>query len=427
MIRYVFAQPLIGGMSIGFERSFGCPPIAIITAGIKNDLHYIKYMNEDRKLNIPVIYMDSEYKNFQSENDEALYNKIIKNIDVFAHVAVCSGLSQMNSCNSGSKARGCANNDQNQNMYNLTSLGMRMSAKVVVFENAVGAYTSIGEGTVNHLRSIADSFNYTTHLVKTDTLLHGIPQSRKRTFISFYKDSNPPVFKYEKKGFKELSSYLREISTESHMNDYIVEPEEVLSGLYEFILSKTNSSTLLEAIDKVGVGNKETWTVAQLTEVIGWDLAIEYLTDKSKEENDEIKLKKILKTVGEVEHYKKKKLAGLSFWDNTPILANRGKFTNAIVGKSLANMINPNEEKPYNIRQILHLMGMPDDFNMIEPKKNWNHICQNVPVKTSEYVSMQIKEYLMSQLPISNLTFVKQDNIKQQIDTKELSQKISDW
>ena len=86
----------------------------------------------------------------------------------------------------GSMARGCADNVQNQNMYALTRLGMRMNAKVVVFENAPAAYTKSGEKTVDRLKEIAEEYNYSTHLIKTDTLLHGIPQSRKRTFLSFY-------------------------------------------------------------------------------------------------------------------------------------------------------------------------------------------------------------------------------------------------
>lgn len=176
MIKYVFAQPLIGGMALGFEESFGCPPSAIITAGFDNDNHYIKYMNETRGLDIPVIRMNTDYETFVSESDEVLYNKICEQVDVLAHVAICSGLSQMNSSSSGSKARGRADNDQNQNMYALTRLGMRMNAKVVVFENAPAAYTKSGEKTVDKLKEIADEYNYSTHLIRTDTLLHGIPQ-----------------------------------------------------------------------------------------------------------------------------------------------------------------------------------------------------------------------------------------------------------
>lgn len=417
MIRYIFAQPLIGGMGIGFEKAFGVPPIAIITAGFDNDKHYIKYMNETRDLNIPIINMESDYETFKSKDDEILYNKVVKNIDVLAHVAICSGLSQMNSSNSGSKARGDANNDQNQNMYNLTKLGMRMKAKVVAFENAPQAYTSSGEGTIEKLKEIAESYNYSTHLFKTDTLLHGIPQSRKRTFIMFYSDKNPGLFNYDHTDYTNLKNYLKEVPKDAlYSSDFIEEPSVILGGLYKFVLDKTNSKTLLEAIEKLDKKDKETWTVAQLTELIGFDEAIAYFEEKILKEDDEEK-NKLQKILQNVKHYKNKKEQGKSFWDNTTILANRGKFTNAIVGKSLTSMINPNEERPYTIRELLHLMGHPHDFEMINPNKNWNHICQNVPVKTATFIGSQIKEYLDGNLPISSTSFVKQDNIKQRLDT----------
>lgn len=426
MVRYIFAQPLIGGMPIGFEKEFGRPPIAIITAGYTNDEHYIEYMNSCRKLNVPIINMNEDYETFKSQNDEILYKTYVKNVDILAHVAVCSGLSQMNTCLFGSKARGCANNDQNQNMYNLTKLGMRMKAKVVVFENAVAAYTKSGEETVSYLKNIADSFKYSMQLIKTDTLLHGIPQSRKRSFILFYKDNNPPVFKFEHKKYKELGKYLEEIPTSSDHNDiYVEQPSSVLTGLYEFVLEKTNSKNLLEAINKIDKTNKNTWTVAQLTELIGWDDAILYFENRISDETDDAIKTNLIKILSNIKHYKNKKEMKKSYWDNTVILANRGKFTNAIVGKSLPSMINPTNEKPYTIREFIHLMGMPHDFNMINPKKNWNHICQNVPSKTAQYIASQIKLYLDEKLEIYNSNFLKQNNISMSIDTKE--QIMSEW
>lgn len=68
-------------------------------------------------------------------------------------------------------------------------------------------------------------------------------------------------------------------------------------------------------------------------------------------------------------------------------------------------------------------MGHPHDFELLEPKKYWPHITQNVPVSTSRYIADQIKKYLNNELVLSSQKFVKQDNIKQKIDfPKENSQ-----
>ena len=37
------------------------------------------------------------------------------------------------------------------------------------------------------------------------------------------------------------------------------------------------------------------------------------------------------------------------------------------------------------------VMKLPTDFNLIDPKKNLNHICQNVPVTTAEDMAYNIK------------------------------------
>lgn len=421
-IKYVVAQPLIGGMPLGFETAFETEPAAIITAGFTQDMHYINYQNNIKNKNIPIINMESDYETFKSKEDEALYNLHCKDVDVLMHVAACAGLSQMNSCNEGSKARGCADNDQNQNMYNLTRLGMRMKAKVVAFENAPTAYTKSGEAVVNKLRDIADEYNYSTHLYTTDTLFHGTPQSRKRTFIMFYKDKITPLFNYEDKGpntkdFIELQQYLKLIPKDSlHSNDYILDKNSALDNLYSFILEYTNKNTFLDAINVLdSEQSRSTWTSAQLTEKIGFEKAIDYLKNKNLDKDAAI-----------VQHYKNKKEQGKSFWDNTSILANRGLFTNAIVGKSLTAMINPTAERAYSIRELLWLMGMPHDFELQQFKKNWNHICQNVPVKTATFIGNNIKSYLNDELQMDNSDFVKQSNFTQRVDEKS-SKVVDNW
>lgn len=290
-INWIAVQPLIGGMSIGFENGFNSTPKAIITSGIKNDDHYINYMNNKRKLNIPIIYMNSSYDEFLSETDENLYNDIILkyDIDVVQHLAICSGLSMLNTCNSGNKARGNPDNVQNQNMYNLTKLGMKIGAKVVVFENAPTAYTKSGENVIKYLKNIAEQFNYTTHLLKTDTILHGIPQSRKRTFIMFYKNVNPPLFNFEHIKYIELSKYLNLLDKNlNHYSDYVF--KKINDIYYEFILDYSQSNTYFDAMKKIGP-HKDTWTALQLTQHIGFDKAISYFKKRLAYCNDVEKLK----------------------------------------------------------------------------------------------------------------------------------------
>lgn len=422
-IKWVVAQPLIGGMPIGFQNAFGCPPAAIITAGFGNDNHYIKYLNETHNLNVPIINMETDYETFKSEEDEILYNKICKDIDVMMHVAVCAGLSQLNACNSdcSTKRRGDADNDQNQNMYNLTKLGMRMNAKVVCFENAPAAYTNAGKAVVEKLEEIAESYNYSTHLFRTDTLLHGIPQSRKRTFIMFYRDTNPGLFNYQHVPYTPLAEYLTQVNEGmTHFDEEVaIDAKDVF---YEYILDYSGEKTYYAAMQKIGP-HKNTWTALQLTDYIGFDNAIQWMDKKFNETGEE----KYAKGKKLSEHCKFKVEKGLGYWDSSTYLANDGLYVNAVISKNIHRSLHPTLERGYNIRELLHLMGHPSDFDMIEPKKNWAQISQNVPVKTATFIGSQIKLYLEHKLAISKTDFVKQDNIGGRTDVGSIEYLAEEW
>jgi len=423
-INWVVAQPLIGGMPIGFENAFENPPLAIIHQGWSNDKHYIKYMNETRNLNIPVIEMNSDYETFITSDDEYRFNTLMsKRLDAVIMTPVCSGLSQLNAVQEGPKARGSADNDQNQNMYNLTKLGMRMKAKVLAFENAPAAYTHAGEAVVDKLKEIATERGYSTQLFRTDTLLHGIPQTRKRTFVMFYRDTNPGIFNYEHVPYTPLSEYLLKVNDKlPHWNDNVAINSK--DQFYEFVLNYSGEKTYYEAMKKLAP-EKNTWTALQLTEHIGFNTAIKWFNEQGKLNNEKSDKEKYLRAARICMHCKSKRDKGLGYWDSTTYLANDGLYVNAVISKNIHRSLHPTEERGYNIRELLHLMGMPKDFEMIEAKKNWNHISQNVPVRTATFIGKQMKEYLNDKLLIASSSFVKQDNIAERLDTK--NSPVQEW
>jgi site-specific DNA-cytosine methylase len=415
-------------MPIGFENSFGKPPSAIITSGITNDKHYIHYMNKTRGLGIPVINMDSTYETFDTPDDELLYNTVIEQrIDVLMHVAACAGLSTFNTQVHGSKKRGCPDNDQNQNMYNLTKLGMRMNSKVVVFENAPGAYTKLGEKVLQKLIGIASDNNYSTHLFRTDTILHGIPQKRKRTFIMFYRDSNPGLFNFEHIKYVPLPEYLKLVDESSPHWDLLVTPE-IKDPYSEFIIDYSGERTFKKAIEKIA---KETqsysaFSAISLIRIIGFDVAIEWFKTKEKEAKTEQDKNKYTKGLASLQRYKEKVQRSLEFWDNSTMLPYNGLYVNGIISRNIYRLMHAEEERSYNVRELLHLMGHPSDFEMLNPDKNVPHITQNVPVKTATFIGSQIRKYLDGDIEISTSSFVKQDNIKQRTDVPA-KPRIGEW
>jgi len=55
-------------------------------------------------------------------------------------------------------------------------------------------------------------------------------------------------------------------------------------------------------------------------------------------------------------------------------------------------------------------MYLPEDFELLNPKRQINHICQNVPVKTAKDMMDQIKLYFDNRLDLIDTEYLLQDN-----------------
>ena len=55
-------------------------------------------------------------------------------------------------------------------------------------------------------------------------------------------------------------------------------------------------------------------------------------------------------------------------------------------------------------------MYLPEDFELLHPKKFQNHICQNVPVKTAEDMMEQVIKFCNNRLDLIDTDYILQDN-----------------
>ena len=104
----------------------------------------------------------------------------------------------------------------------------------------------------------------------------------------------------------------------------------------------------------------------------------------------------------------------LGWWDGSPLIFHEA--TNAIIAKNSA-IIHPGKERGITIREAMHLMGLPHDFEMTNVYMN--HICQNVPVTTATDWTHEIVRFLKGEIQEFGGDFVKQNNISQRIDYAE--------
>ena len=61
-------------------------------------------------------------------------------------------------------------------------------------------------------------------------------------------------------------------------------------------------------------------------------------------------------------------------------------------------------------------MGLPSDYELLEPTKSYNHICQNVPYQTAVDMATEVKGVLEGNRPWINAKLVLQHNHSQSVE-----------
>ena len=69
----------------------------------------------------------------------------------------------------------------------------------------------------------------------------------------------------------------------------------------------------------------------------------------------------------------KKRAIGKGYWDDSPKFFNESFGT--LMSKTIQYAVHPEEDRFLNVREMMHLMGLPHDFE-IDHVKNVNHIAQ---------------------------------------------------
>jgi site-specific DNA-cytosine methylase len=389
-IKFGSIVPLIGGMTVANSKIVGHDPAFFLSyppfAG--NDSHATNYFKKT-----PYIVIEGE-ENVLPEDQKALF----EDVDFVSAVCPCAGLSMLNSNNGSSeKARG-SDAAQNEWMYKSAELVLEhVKPKVFWGENAPGLYTSMGAGVVERLKEIGKRNGYSLSLIKTDTFVHGIPQHRHRSFYFFWKDSEAPILGYHKREAPLLKDYLEEIPEGCTLMDKgfglgALEDNQWIQFL------KHKNYDIKDAIASPAM------TVLQLIWREGW-INDAIIWGKENEKRDVWRL---------CERAEAKAKDGKGVWDASPLLFNEA--TNAIIAKN-SGIVHPNGERGITVREAMHLMGLPHDFDL--QGGHWNHICQNVPVKTASDWTTEVIRFIKGEITEFGGDFVKQNNVTQKVDYAE--------
>ena len=384
-VRWGSIVPLVGGFSIGNMMATGKKPEVLYTYdGFQDNESHLRAYWPD----VPYINLDHE-------------DTVFDNLDFVSTTCPCAGLSMLNYSRDGKKSRG-SDAAQNEWMYKSAKFALgTLKPRVFFGENAPGLYGEIGKGVVEKLFEIAQSYGYSMSLMKTSTLKHGIPQERSRTFYFFWDSEYAPVLNYYNRERKTLSEYLKEIpkeaSLQSSFNKWKIENLPTVRFLEE-----------VKGMDWEEIMSKES--------TLNWYIVRSGLLDECIEFADKIAPGTIDSRV--LHHIKNKIEQGKGFWDGSPKL---GKdYFNAVISKNMVCGVHPQEKRFLTVREYMHLMGLPHDFELLDPGK-WNHIAQNVPTSTARDWTLEVVKYIKGELSSSGEKLHRQSNLNYQEDSKKNS------
>ena len=189
--------PLIGGLSYAAKQVTGVDPSFFLS--------YAPF--GENELNAKAYFKNTPHYLLDSENRGGFDVSANQDVDFVNAVCPCAGLSLLSSGNPEQRAK--------MNHWMLESARFvtgEVKPKVFWGENAPALYSNGGKHVRDELREIAEKNGYSFSIYATNTMLHGIPQSRKRTFYFFWRDSNVPIFDYYRVDTPCFQDYLKSVT-----------------------------------------------------------------------------------------------------------------------------------------------------------------------------------------------------------------------
>ena len=384
--------PLIGGSAFGCHKATGTKPLYNMsyTPFAANESFFYRHWDE-----IPVFLIDEGADPKESYPEQ---------LGFVNSVCPCAGLSQLSTAKAGSDQR----DSMNKWMFESAEYVLgHVKPRVFWGENAPALFTNSGKDVREQLREIGKKHGYSFSVYKTSTSMHGAPQHRDRTFYFFWDSEHSPIMNWYKRPMPSLEDFLSAIPAGlSGQDEYISNKDPNDSAVREFVLEITGKSHA-DFVQWEGNNDKAKHSYyrwlekyEKMQECLDW-IETKYGVDHKE-------YQRLLSA-------KEKLDAGKNYMVPGPFFFS-GKV-NAMVGRTITSTLHPTEERYLNIREVMHLMGMPDDFEFSPSESGaaLNMLAQNVPSYTAADMTTEVLKYLRGELELSEQSFVMQDNFKQKL------------
>jgi site-specific DNA-cytosine methylase len=357
--KHAFIVPLIGGQLLGQVNAFESKPDYILsyTPFSNNDSHIVNHYKD-----VPYILLDQGGKHPHQ-------------VDIVGTTCPCAGLSSL----SGYASSDAAANDW---MYTTTTYVLEQIKPLVMWgENAPGFAGKLGKPIVDKLQVIAKRNGYTMSIYRTKSLLHGVPQIRERSFYFFWKGTTVPIFNYFDKPLNTIESVFASVKPDALQQE--VTNKHIPSQhdpMYRYVLEELEG----------GITHKEFYERIAKT-----DNAMDWLERKGKK-YDEVGAwmrKQGLDRAADRCDRIFAKLQGPGNIMRRLTTVPKGHI-GAFVGHYPNLLTHPTEDRYLTYREAMTIMGLPQDFELLQPAKFLNHVCQNVPVGTATDIANEVRASL---------------------------------
>ena len=274
-----------------------------------------------------------------------------------------------------------------------------MRPKVFWGENAPGFAGKIGDTVRNELKKIGKDNGYTMSVYRTKTLLHGGPQIRERSFYFFWQGDKTPLMNYYNRPHTPIEEVLKGVKSNSQMEPINKKTPSKDDIYYKFILEEIHGGIdhkeFAEIVEPQKVRNAD---VFSYIERMGYDYQqVGAWMEKHGYEKEVEKCKY---------RYAKLKAGGNIMRRGTIVPKDN---IGAFVGHYPTMLTHPVEDRYITYREAMTIMGLPSDFELLNPKKSANHICQNVPVQTATDMASKVSDlmrrlrvFMDLQIPLQN-------------------------
>lgn len=381
--------PLIGGETLAAERAMGSPPEFIVSweAFKRNDEHLLAYYDK-RGVSVPYHLLDGDSPSKPSSR-----------VDSVSSVCPCAGLSLLSTAAS-------PDNPLNEWMVRSAEYVLgELKPAVYWGENAFTLATDMGKPVRDRLRLVARRHGYSMSTYRTKSLKHGVPQIRERSFYFFWRGSSLPVLEWYDRPARPIEEVILS-ATGNTCRVPIRAGAASDDPMYGYVLSELLGTTHRKFSESI----EKTERMFQLITTRGkypGDAAasLRHASAWMRERGHE-------RTAATYERVAHKIENNLGYMVQS-VTVPKG-FVGAFVAHQPYVTTHPVEDRFLDAREAMTIMGLPQDFELIEPEKRLNHVCQNVPLETALDIATEVAAALDGKRHFVEADFLAQNNLKRE-------------